>query len=269
MTSTGISLRLLQDLNLYKKFDIPMIIKISVIEDLLTVFAFTIISSPALRSATPLHSLAISIGESIAMFIVAYIVFSIIFNKFMFRMNLKEEDLLMLALGILLLMVSLSAILGVSTAFGAYVSGSIISTWKDRWKSLDHDLKNFSYLFISFFFLTVGLSVDLSNLSWLLLLVVFPAVLISKFLGVFTGSYALLRSSRPAFFNAISMLSRGELSLIIVSAAVTSSLLPARYLGLTAFIVFFTVVFSFFVLNKSAEIYTYFRIRFPRIRGIS
>ncbi len=264
ITSTGISLKLLQELNLNKKFDIPLIIKISVIEDLIAVMIFTIISSFSILKGQPLTAIVSSFFISLILFVVAYYAFLVFFNKFLFKFNIKEEDLLMLALGVLLLMVSISDLLGLSTSFGAYISGSIVSTWKDRWKDIDHDLRNFSYIFISFFFLAIGLQVSLNNIDFLLLALMIPIILVIKFAGVFIGSYSVYKSSRTSMLTSFGMLSRGELSLVLVSAAVGSGLLAQSFLGFTAILVLSTVLVSFVLLRKSVDIYTFFRLKVPR-----
>lgn len=265
ITSTGVSLKLLQELNMTKKFDLPLIIKISVIEDLITVFIFTVISSFSLSAGQPLNLVVGSFVLSVILFVGAYYVFYIFFDKFLFRYDIKEEDLLMLALGVLLLLVSIASILNLSTSFGAYISGSIVSVWKQRWKGIENDLKKFSYIFISVFFLTVGLSVSLTDVDFALLLLIVPAVLVIKFLGVFLGSYSTYRSSRTSLFTSIGMLSRGELTLAIVSAAVSSSLLPHSFLGLAAIVVLATVLATYLLLGRAVDLYTYLRLRFPRI----
>lgn len=264
ITSTGVTLKLLQQLNLSKKFDIPLIVKISVIEDLISVFIFTVISSFSISAGQPINVIIESFFVSIVLFVIAYYLFSIFFNRLLFRFNIQEEDLLMLALGLLLLMVSLSGILGLSTSFGAYISGSIVSTWKDKWKGIEKDLKNFSYIFVSFFFLTIGLQVSLISINYLLLLLVIPLVVIIKFAGVYLGVFESFKSSRTAMFTAMGMLSRGELTLVIISAAVTSSLLPQSFLGFSAIVVLLTVLISYFLLGRSMDIYTFLRLRFPK-----
>ncbi|MDE1860406.1 MAG: cation:proton antiporter [Candidatus Micrarchaeota archaeon] len=266
ITSTGISLKLLQELNMSKKFDIPLIIKISVIEDLLAVLMFTFISSYSLSQGQPFNQVVESFILSIILFVMAYYAFYVFLNKFLFRYEIKEEDLLMLALGVLLLLVSIAGALNLSTSFGAYISGSIVSIWKDRWKSIDADLKKFSYIFISIFFLSIGLQVSLLNVDFLMLLIILPVVLVVKFAGVFAGTQVSYWSSRLSFFNSIGMLSRGELTLVLVSAAVTSGLLPQGYLGLAALVVFLTVVATFIMLTRSVDMYTAIRIRFPKVR---
>lgn len=265
ITSTGVSLKLLQELNMAKKFDIPLIIKISVIEDLMTVFIFSIISSFSISAGQPLNLVVGSFALSVILFVGAYYVFYIFFDKFLFKYDIKEEDLLMLALGVLLLLVSIASILNLSASFGAYISGSIVSVWKQRWKGIEEDLRKFSYIFISVFFLTVGLSVSLTDVNFLLLLLVIPVVIAIKFFGVFLGSYSTYWSSRTSLFTSIGMLSRGELTLAIVSAAVSSSLLPSSFLGLTAIVVLATVLATYLLLGRAVDLYTYLRLRFPRV----
>ena len=264
ITSTGISLKLLEELGLTKKFDVPMIIKISVIEDLIAVFIFAMISSAEVLHNQPLVGILISFLVSIALFVITYLAFYVFLDKFLFRYEVKEEDLLMLALGVLLLMVSISGVLGLSTSFGAYISGSIVSTWKQRWRGIENDLKKFSYIFISFFFLTIGLKASFLQVDVPLLLLLVPLVLIVKFAGVFLGSYATYRASKLSFFTSVGMLSRGELTLIIVSGAVGAALIPQSFLSLSAVTVLCVILITAFLQIKGVDLYMSLRLRFPK-----
>lgn len=259
VTSTAISLKLMQELGLGMKFNLPMIIKISVIEDLIAVFIYTIVSSLSIAKGPTVDTAALLFVFSFILFIVAYYIFYIIFTRIVQRYSIREEDMLILALGMLLLFVSVASVLNLSTAFGAYIAGSIVSVWKSKWKSIDHDLQIFSYLFIAFFFFTVGLDVNIAQINFLLLLLILPVVLVIKFMGLFIGSFTATRSLRTSIFNSFGMMTRGELSLVIVSGAVTAGLLPSNFLGLTAFIVFFTTLISFLLLRKVDGIYLFFR----------
>lgn len=263
ITSTGISLKLLQELGLTKKFDIHLIVKISVIEDLITVLVFAIISSLSVSSGSPINAVLISFFVSVLLFVIAYSVFSTFLDRFLFRFDIKEEDILMLALGTLLLFVSIASALGLSASFGAYIAGSVVSVWKEKWGALENDMRKFSYIFISFFFLSVGLQVSLANVNVPLLLLILAIVLVVKFAGLFVGTQFAFRSYRTAFFTSLGMLSRGELSLVIVSAAVTSNLVPQSFLTITALTVLLSVVISAILLRLSTDIYYVLRIKLP------
>ncbi len=263
ITSTGISLKLLQELGLTKKFDIHLIVKISVIEDLITVLVFAIISSISVSSGSPINAVIISFFVSIFLFIIAYYLFSAFLDRFLFRFDIKEEDILMLALGTLLLFVSIASALGLSASFGAYIAGSVVSVWKEKWAALENDMRKFSYIFISFFFLSVGLEVNLANVNVSMLFLILAIILVVKFAGLFVGTQVAFRSYRTSFFTSLGMLSRGELSLIIVSAAVTSGIISQYFLTITALAVLLSVVISAILLRFSSDIYYVLRIKLP------
>lgn len=254
ITSTGISLRLLQELHLKKHAAITLIAEVSVIEDFIAVLAFTIISSFSLGGGETAPAIVTSILYSLLIFILAYYVFYLVFNKFISRYKIDEDDLLVLSLGILLGFVFLSGALNLSTAFGAYIAGSIVSSWREKGARIERNIKKFSYVFISFFFLTIGMRVDLGSVNFVLLLAMLPLVLLAKGIGVFAASHATLRSIKTAAFVSFGMLPMGELSLVIINAAVTAALLPQSYLGLTAFIVFLSTIISFVLLIKTQRI---------------
>lgn len=259
ISSTAITLKLLQELGLNLKFNIPLIVNINVVEDLVAVFMFTMISSFTANHSLALSSIIIEFIFSILLFVVAYIAFYEIFTRIIYKYTIHEEDLLILALGVLLLFVTIATGLNLSSAFGAYIAGSIVSIWKGRWKNLEKDLHIFSYVFIAFFFFTIGLKVNVGLVNFWLLLLIFPLIFIAKLLTSFFGNLSVLRSFRTSLFNSLTAVSRGELSLVIVSAAVSSQLLPESFLGLTSFIVFFSALVAFILLGRSEKIYTFLR----------
>lgn len=254
ITSTGVTIKLFQELSL-RRFDISLIVKVSIIEDLIAVFAFSAISSLAIVKDKTLLTLGISFGVSILLFVLAYYFFSILLTRLIYRLTISEDDVISIVLGVLLLFVYISTSLGLSAAFGAYIAGNIVSSWKKKFKNIDDEVRKFSYLFIAFFFFTIGLEVNLHTVDYLLLLLIIPIVLIIKFIGVYTGSYLGTKSPNTSLFTSIGMLSIGELSLVIVNSAVSSNLIPSSFLGLAAFTVFFSAIFSYLLLMRSEHIY--------------
>ena len=255
ITSTGTTFKLLKDLKLVKKFDMMLIVNVSVIEDLIAVFLFSLISSVTLDHSHALQPIAISFAASIILFVVAYYAFNRIFSRVMSKYVRSSEDLLTYSLAILLLFVYLAGSLGLSTAFGAYLAGSIVSGWKGTAAHIERDIKKFSYIFVSFFFLTVGLNVNLNVIDFVLLATVLPVVIMAKAVGIYLGGYAATRDAKKSFYTSAGMLSVGELSLVIVNAAVGSNILPDSYLGLTSFIVFFSTIVSFVIMVKVDKVY--------------
>ena len=230
-------------------------IQISIIEDLVAVFAFSVINSFAIIRSPKPEEVAVSFLVSLVLFVIAYYVFTRLLNRIIYRYRIVGEDMLMLALALLLLFVSIATYLNLSAAFGAYIAGSIVSEWKSRNGTLEEDMRKFSYTFIAFFFFTIGLSVNLFAIDYVLLLVVLPLVVAAKFVSLFGWGLAVLKNVKRPFFMAAGMLSIGELSLVIVSAAVGSSMMSESFLGLSSFVVFFSVIISYAMVINIDRIY--------------
>lgn len=257
ITSTGVSIKLLQELKLKKKFDLHLIAGISIIEDVIAVLIFTFISSLAIFKGGSVGAVALSFVGGLIVFVLAYIFFHTFVNRLFDRFKIKEEDLLVLALGLLLMMVSIATFLGLSAAFGAYVAGSIVNEWKERGKNVEKDLRIFSYVFISFFFFATGLQVNLGSIDFGIVILMIPLVLATKFFAVFVSSLPVIKSRRKSAFTSFGMLPVGELSLVIVSAGVASSLLEPNFLGITSFIVFSSIILSFVFMKNAEKIVTF------------
>ncbi len=253
ITSTGVTVKLFQQLNLSER-NFYLILKVNIIEDLIAVFAYSAVSSLSIEAGHTAVALLASFLISIVLFVIAYYTFSLAFDRIVSKHRIPEDDVLPLAFGVLLLFVYIAASLNLSAAFGAYIAGSIVSGWTKRFRSLEGDLRRFSYLFVSFFFLTIGLSVNLNTVDYALFLFVFPIILIVKFIGVYAGSYVATKSVDTSFFISVGMITRGELSLVIVSSAIAAGLLPQSYLGLTAFVVFFSAMIAYVMLSKAEKL---------------
>ncbi len=98
ITSTGTTVKLIKSLELGKKFNISQMIQISIIEDLVAVFAFSVINSFAIIRSPKPEEVAVSFLVSLVLFVIAYYVFTRLLNRIIYRYRIVGEDMLMLAL---------------------------------------------------------------------------------------------------------------------------------------------------------------------------
>src|SRR5437867_9426967 len=90
----------------------------------------------------------------------------------------KSSELFMLNLLLITLgLAALTALAGLSLALGAFLAGMLIAETEYRYQ-VEEDIKPFRDVLLGLFFVTVGMTLDLStvarNLPWVLLLLVVP-----------------------------------------------------------------------------------------------
>ena len=96
----------------------------------------------------------------------------------------------------------ITGLLQLSTALGAFLGGMLIATAKEtEW--VQHNLEPFRTLFVAFFFVSVGLMVDLSFIAtyWLQITLLVLAVLVSNTFinAVVLRSLSIPLAQKPAY----------------------------------------------------------------------
>ncbi|MCL2881401.1 MAG: cation:proton antiporter [Coriobacteriia bacterium] len=123
---------------------------------------------------------------------------------------------------------------GLSAALGAFFAGLIISD-TDTPINIDVTEKQVSALgsfcFIPVFFASIGLQLRFMGLkdSWLLIVVLCVAAVVSKLLGAGLGAKAGKFSNADALRIGAGMTPRGEMALIIVTLGLSSGILSRTY----------------------------------------
>ena len=155
-----------------------------------------------------------------------------------------------------MIMSFISVTLGLSPAVGAFVAGSIVSALPQG-KEIEKSIKNFGLLFVSLFFLSIGMLVNPVNIinnvtliSFFLLIAIF-----GKFLGISLGTFMAGYSSKSAVFSGLSMIPLGEISLLITLSGVSAGILSHDFLGIVASVVLITSIISYPAIKYNETIY--------------
>jgi len=263
ITSTAISYKLVESMGLGKKEEVPIVIGISVIEDFLTAFALGFISSFALKTLT-IDVIFLALFKSLFFLIASYYIFTRILNHVFTKYTLTEEDSLLFGFFLLFILVTLVKLVGLSSAFGAYLAGSIIASSKEG-KRIEENIRKFSYLFISLFFLFIGISADFSivfsHAKFILAILILSWL--SKTIGVFISSYLVGYSSKSSFFAATVMLPMGEVTLVTTKTGIDIGILPQFYLGISSALAVLSPLLSYPLIAFNDQIFSLLNTIFP------
>ena len=250
ITSTVVTIRILEELDLIKDKSTVLILGISIIEDIIAITALGIFQSIATNGGqVSIPHVSISIGI-VVVFIGSILAVGSRYVPAILDKIARTDDYALILIVILGLAFGLSFAakeLGLSVATGAFLAGVLVAESKSAnvARVITIPLRD---MFAAIFFISIGALIDLSHIP----LLIVPAMLLvltsfaSKFLII---SAILVRARRyggggiTALRTGLGMASaRGELSLVVAKAgqdigAITSSIFPI--LGLVTIVTTF------------------------------
>lgn len=220
MSSTTIIYKAFDDLGLRQQRFAGLVMSVLILEDILAIVMMVMLSAIA-NGSNPDGGQMIGSLMKIGFFLILWFVVGIFLIPLMLRSMRKfinNETLLIVALGLCCAMAVLSTKVGFSSAFGAFVMGSILAETieVERIIKVVEPVKN---LFGAVFFVSVGMLVDpaiLVEYSWpivTLVLVIIIGQVIFGSLSFLIGGQSLKSAMQCGF----SMAQIGEFSFIIAS----------------------------------------------------
>jgi CPA2 family monovalent cation:H+ antiporter-2 len=220
MSSTTIIYKAFDDLGLRQQQFAGMVMSVLILEDILAIVMMVMLSALASGSEMGGGQLLQSVLR-IAFFLILWLVvgiFAIPLYLRRVRKLINNEVLLIVALGLCCAMAVLSSKVGFSSAFGAFIMGSILAETieAERIEKLVEPVKN---LFGAVFFVSVGMLVDpkiLAEYAMPIICLVFTIIIGQSVFGTISfmlGGQSLKSAMRCGF----SMAQIGEFSFIIAS----------------------------------------------------
>ncbi|MFH1770031.1 MAG: cation:proton antiporter [archaeon] len=218
-SSTAIITSILRQKQLIKRSEVPLLVAILVLEDAFGIFALTFFNSLNKAGAAGLITAIQHLVISLTILVAVYLLVA----KFAERVvtwvtkNAGEEFIMFISLVLCVAFAYFSYLLHLSPSAGAFLAGSVISTFAES-KKFEHSIKPYSLMFTSFFFIAIGTLIDLTAISENLIsiLVLMTVSIVSLFIavGVTTKVFANF-SNEGAIFSTIAMLPPGAFSLLV------------------------------------------------------
>ncbi len=230
-TSIGISIRVLIDMGRIDTKTTRILIGAAIIDDIIALMLFSLVlgyteEEQATKNASQITLEAVEILLGIATFFLIVVLISSKFQKIGVNKLKNHPDKYRLLSTTLFLMFFLSWLAGVlylAPIIGAFMAGIIIGRDEDLSESAQIQVTPIARWLVPFFFLAVGLRIDLgivSDPSTILLAVILSAfAILSKIIGSGLGAYLHDRNLKDAVEIGVGMSPRGEVILIIATAA--------------------------------------------------
>lgn len=230
LTATSISITI-QSLREFKKTRDKVGINIlgaAIIDDILGIVVLAVvvgIVKPS-QGENPIFV----IGKIIIFFIVAVIIGIILvslLSKYMYKISSVITPSA-IALICCFLIAFIASEFGIATIIGAYMAGIIFSMLPSSRNKIDHDISVIAYtLFTPVFFTNIGLQVNLSGISSVILLsfMFLLAAIVGKIIGCGLGAKLSRFTNKESLQVGIGMVPRAEVALIVANLGKSSGIL--------------------------------------------
>lgn len=267
MSSTTIIYKALDDLGLRQQRFAGLVMSVLILEDVLAIVMMVMLSTIA-RGANPDGSMMIeSVGKIVFFLVLWFVVGIFLIPPFLrkTRRLMNDETLVVVALGLCCAMAVLSTTVGFSSAFGAFVMGSILAETieADKITMVVEPVKN---LFGAIFFVSVGMLVDPAILvSYAVpILVLVLTILVGQ--AIF-GTMGFMLSGQPlktAMRCGFSMAQIGEFAFIIASLGLSLRVISDFLYPVVVAVSVITTFLTPYMMKAAIPCYEIMERRLPR-----
>lgn len=222
LSSTAISVKMYQDMGIAASSGARLALGIAIFQDIFVIFFLVLL--PVLVAAEPgAHQLGPAIIAVVAKG-VAFVGIAVLLARFVIPHLLhtvaltKSRELFTLTVaGLCMGVAFLAALMGLSVVLGAFVAGLAVSECIYKHRILS-DVAPIKDLFLTIFFVSVGLGIELTPLlqDWALVLAVAAGLIVGKGVIVALLARGLGLSWRAASVAGIGLGSAGEFSLVLM-----------------------------------------------------
>ncbi len=268
MSSTTIIYKAFSDMGLRQQQFTQMVMSVLILEDILAIVMMVMLSALASGSGADSGALLGSVAK-IGFFLVLWFVVGIFAIPLLLRTVrslINDETLLIVSLGLCCLMAVLSTQVGFSSAFGAFVMGSILAETIEAKKiiKLVEPVKN---LFGAIFFVSVGMLVDPAVLVDYALPIVALVLTILIGQAVF-GTFGFMlsgQSLKSAMRCGFSMAQIGEFSFIIASLGLSLGVIGDFLYPVVVAVSVITTFLTPYMIRLATPAYNMLERHLPRL----
>lgn len=232
MSSTMIIIKAFGDLGLQQEKFTQTVFGVLIVQDLLAVVLLVILSSVASGSVEG-GELLNSVARLVFFLVLWFVIGTYIIPTFVrsVRRFLNNETLLIVSMGLCFGMVVIATYAGFSSALGAFVMGSILSSANEV-ERMERVIQPIKDLFGAIFFISVGMLVNVDTLVEYSapIIILSLIVIIGQSLLAITGMLLSGQPLRTAIQSGFSLSQIGEFSFIIATLGISLGVMnPTLY----------------------------------------
>ncbi len=220
MSSTTVIYKALSDMGLRQQRFASSVMSVLVVEDILGILLMVILSTIAVSSSFQGMKLVGSLLQLALVLVVWFVVGVFVIPSFLRKARrwMSKETLLIVSLGLCFLMVVLAESMHYSSAFGAFMMGSILAETIEA-EEINHLVEPVKDLFGAIFFVSVGMLVNPTVITsyWFPILVLIAVILFGQAVFGTVGYLLSGQSLKVAIQSGFCMAQIGEFAFIIAS----------------------------------------------------
>lgn len=265
-TSVGITARIIKDLKLMDTREARIIISAAVIDDVLGMIVLAIVNGVAGGGSVSIVDIIVITLQAVIFVLVVIGVCKWVVPRIYDYFEARREraiqagkvpmtvNKLVLAIIVCLLMSMFAEYIGLAAIIGAFLAGMLFADHAWEW-DLEHKIEAITTFFISFFFLNVGLQVDLSSLSSSVIILAVVAIIlamIAKYVGCGIGAHLGDRSidRHSMSIIGVGMMPRGEVGIIVASIGLSSGAMSMELYTVVVLVSVVTTIVAPPILSK-------------------
>jgi CPA2 family monovalent cation:H+ antiporter-2 len=232
LSSTAISVKMYQDMGIAASSGARLALGIAIFQDIFVIFFLVILPAliasgpgpqelgPALVGVVAKGVAFVGIAVLLARFVIPHLLHTVAMTK-------SRELFTLTVAGLCMGVAFLAALMGLSVVLGAFVAGLAVSECMYKHRILS-DVAPIKDLFLTIFFVSVGLGIELAPLwkDWAIVLAVASGLIIGKGLVVAVIARFLGLSWRGAAVAGIGLGSAGEFSLVLMGRTSEMTIWP-------------------------------------------
>lgn len=264
-SSTVVIIKVLEQKEMFSRKEVPLLIAVLIIEDILAVFALTFFSG--IKGSGSLLSTFEHTVFSLAILVFAYLIVMKMLRygvNIILKNNSDESVLTFLSLSIGALFSSFAFYLGLTPSAGAFLAGSLIASLPNA-KDYGRAIHPYALIFTSIFFISMGTMVDFSAVqsNMALIAALIFTIFVSRFIAVGFLTYMLanFKEEQP-FFSSIAMISVGEFSLLVAKESEKFGI-GIDLVTITASIIFISAILMSLGISYSSNLHSALNSRVP------
>ena len=266
ISSTAVIQKSFEELEIKGQKYSQLVMGTLVIEDIVGIFMMVVLSTISVSQSVAGKELIISLALMIC-YLVVWLLLGIyllptFLNKVIKVMN--DEMLLILSLGLCFGMVMIANFLGFSSELGAFLAGSLLAgtIHVERIEHLTGGVKD---MFVSFFFLSVGMKVDpqaIVRYAPIIAVITLVAV-IAKLIFATVGMLLSGQTLNTAVKSGFSLAPIGEFSFIIAALGVSLGVMEENLYPIIVSAAVITTFLTPFLIKNSGKVTELLQRRLP------
>lgn len=265
-TSVGITARVIKDMDLTRSIESRVIIGAAVIDDVLGMIVLAIVVGIAAGGSSGILDIALVSATGIAFVLLVIFFGSILLPNARKRVNGRKANVpfddstvcvkkrkisispLPLAIIVCLGLSFAASFVGLAAIIGAFLAGMAFAEFKDKWPC-DEDFRPINAFLVPFFFLFVGMSVNVASFGevFVLAAIVTLLAIATKYIGCGLGSLKLGRGS--ANIIGVGMIPRGEVGIIVATIGLNMAVVSQGMFSVVVFMSMATTIVAPFLLT--------------------